>query len=91
MDVPANGAEGNRSLNNRTKGARKRRMGRPRAQKPVNVDVQCAVQLADGRRCARSITCKRHGMGAKRAVPGRSAPFDQLLVEIEQRHGQLQQ
>lgn len=91
MDAPTNGVEDNRGLTNRTKGARKRRVGRPRAQKPVNVDVQCAVQLVDGRRCARSLTCKRHGMSAKRAVPGRSAPFDQLVVEIEQRHGQLQQ
>lgn len=91
MDTRASGAERNGNLNSRTKRTSKRRVGRPRAQVPLNVDVQCAVQLADGRRCARSLTCKRHGMGAKRAVAGRSAPFDQLLIEIEQRHAQLQQ
>jgi hypothetical protein len=50
---------------------------RPKA--PVDIEKQCAVTLASGNQCARSLTCTRHGMSAKRAVPGRSAPFDQLL------------
>jgi hypothetical protein len=53
------------------------RVLRPKA--PVDIEKQCAVTLASGNQCARSLTCTRHGMSAKRAVPGRSAPFDQLL------------
>lgn len=46
----------------------------------VDIERQCAVALASGARCPRNLTCTRHGMSAKRAVPGRSAPFDQLLA-----------
>jgi SAGA-associated factor 73 len=53
------------------------RVLRPKA--PVDIEKQCAVTLASGNQCARGLTCTRHGMSAKRAVPGRSAPFDQLL------------
>lgn len=35
--------------------------------------------------CSRSLTCKTHGMGAKRSVPGRSKPFDNLLVEFQKK------
>lgn len=51
---------------------------RPEAE--INIDEQCAVPLPSGAQCARGLNCKRHGMSAKRAVPGRSAPFDQLLA-----------
>jgi len=54
---------------------------RPKA--PVDIEKQCSVTLASGNQCARGLTCKRHGMSAKRAVPGRSAPFDQLLAEFQ--------
>lgn len=57
--------------------------GQGRAAEPqavVDVERQCAVRLASGAKCPRGLTCTRHGMSAKRAVPGRSAPFDQLLA-----------
>ena len=47
---------------------------------PVDVEKQCGVFDAEkGTRCARSLTCKSHSMSAKRAVPGRSQPYDTLL------------
>ncbi|CAD0108158.1 unnamed protein product [Aureobasidium uvarum] len=52
---------------------------RPKAS--VDIEKQCGVPLPSGAQCARSLTCTRHGFAAKRAVPGRSAPFDQLLAE----------
>ncbi|EPQ31845.1 uncharacterized protein PFL1_00044 [Pseudozyma flocculosa PF-1] len=48
---------------------------------PVDVDKQCGVINDKGLPCSRSLTCKSHSMGAKRAVEGRSAPYDQLLFE----------
>jgi hypothetical protein len=47
---------------------------------PVNVNEQCGVLVPpNDTPCARSLTCKTHSMGAKRSVPGRSAPYDVLL------------
>ena len=54
-----------------------------RPKPPVDIEKQCAVALASGNQCARSLTCSRHGISAKRAVPGRSAPFDQLLAQFQ--------
>lgn len=50
---------------------------------PVNVEKQCGVLLPDGSKCARSLTCKTHTMSAKRAVPGRSASYDVLLLNYQ--------
>lgn len=50
---------------------------------PVDVERQCGVALPGGGFCARSLTCKTHSMGAKRAVPGRSAPYDVLLQQYQ--------
>jgi hypothetical protein len=36
--------------------------------------------------CGRSITCKSHSMGAKRAVHGRSKNYDELLLEWYRAH-----
>ncbi|CAD6892158.1 unnamed protein product [Tilletia controversa] len=47
---------------------------------PLNVDKQCGVMTEKGV-CQRSLTCKSHSMGAKRAVPGRSRPYDDLLFD----------
>ncbi|GAA5919972.1 hypothetical protein JCM1841_004404 [Sporobolomyces salmonicolor] len=47
----------------------------------VDVDRQCGVINERGLPCQRSLTCKTHNMGAKRAVPHRSQPFDILLFE----------
>lgn len=58
--------------------------GKPKA--PVDVERQCGVELAQGGQCARSLTCKSHSMGLKRAVPGRSAPYDKLLMEYQRKN-----
>jgi SAGA-associated factor 73 len=52
---------------------------------PVDVEKQCGVVLANGAMCARSLTCKSHSMGAKRAVPGRSMPYDVLLAQYQKK------
>lgn len=54
--------------------------------KVVDVDKQCGVPLPNGGLCARSLTCKTHAMGAKRAVQGRSAPYDALLADLQRRN-----
>ena len=48
---------------------------------PVDFDKQCGVINDKGLNCSRSLTCKSHSMGAKRAVEGRSKPYDELLLE----------
>jgi len=48
---------------------------------PVDYDKQCGVINDKGLPCSRSLTCKSHSMGAKRAVQGRSRPYDELLLE----------
>lgn len=53
---------------------------------PVDVERQCGVALPQGGFCARLLTCKTHLMGLKRAVPGRSAPYDQLLAAYQRRN-----
>lgn len=58
------------------------RQNKSRSKGPVYVEVQCGVLLPDGTQCARSLTCKRHSIGAKRAVPGRSLPYDVLLAQF---------
>jgi SAGA-associated factor 73 len=52
---------------------------------PVDVEKQCGVVLPNGQQCARSLTCKSHSMGAKRAVPGRSLPYDVLLQQYQKK------
>ena len=58
---------------------------------PVDVEKQCGVLLANGAHCARSLTCKSHAMGAKRAVPGRSLPYDMLLQAYQKKNQAKQQ
>ena len=58
----------------------------PKPKGPVNVETQCGVALPNGGFCARSLTCKSHSMGAKRSVPGRSLPYDQLLSMYQKRN-----
>lgn len=67
---------------------------KPKAVKPkgpVDVEKQCGVQLPNGGQCARSLTCKSHSMGAKRAVPGRSLPYDMLLQAYQKKNQARQQ
>jgi hypothetical protein len=58
---------------------------------PVDVEKQCGVILPNGQPCARSLTCKSHSMGAKRAVPGRSLPYDMLLAAYQKKNQAKQQ
>lgn len=53
---------------------------------PIDVERQCGVPLPSGGFCARLLTCKTHSMGAKRAVPGRLAPYDVLLLQYQKRN-----
>jgi len=57
---------------------------------PVDVERQCGV-MKDGVACARSLTCKSHSMGAKRAVAGRSLPYDMLLAAYQKKNQAKQQ
>ncbi|KAL9106244.1 MAG: hypothetical protein Q9227_008712 [Pyrenula ochraceoflavens] len=63
----------------------------PKPKGPVDVERQCGVLLANGAQCARSLTCKSHSMGAKRSVPGRSLPYDQLLQNYQKKNQARQQ
>ncbi|KAI8942253.1 hypothetical protein NX059_000334 [Plenodomus lindquistii] len=58
---------------------------------PVDVEKQCGVPLPNGGYCARSLTCKSHSMGLKRAVPGRSLPYDMLLAQYQKKSQARQQ
>jgi SAGA-associated factor 73 len=62
-----------------------------KAKGPVDVEKQCGVLLPNGAQCARSLTCKSHSMGAKRAVPGRSLPYDMLLQNYQKKNQARQQ
>ncbi len=61
-----------------------------KAKGPVDVERQCGVMGANGQQCARSLTCKSHSMGAKRAVPGRTKPYD-VLLNAYQKQSQAKQ
>ncbi|KAF9970433.1 hypothetical protein BGZ73_006859 [Actinomortierella ambigua] len=51
-----------------------------RVKGPLDLDKQCGViAIPGGNPCTRSLTCKSHSMSAKRAVQGRSQPYDVLL------------
>ncbi|CAI5273587.1 ASB_HP2_G0019700.mRNA.1.CDS.1 [Saccharomyces cerevisiae] len=52
----------------------------------IDFNKQCGVELPEGGYCARSLTCKSHSMGAKRAVSGRSKPYDVLLADYHREH-----
>ncbi|ORZ18663.1 SCA7, zinc-binding domain-domain-containing protein [Absidia repens] len=53
---------------------------------PLDLDKQCGViQQPNGLPCTRSLTCKSHSMGAKRAVAGRSQPYDVLLAAYQKK------
>jgi SAGA-associated factor 73 len=57
-----------------------------RAKGPVDLDRQCGVINDKGLPCSRSLTCKSHSMGAKRAVLGRSRNYDDLLLDWNREH-----
>jgi len=53
---------------------------------PVNLDTQCGVINDKNLPCSRALKCKTHSMGAKRAVQGRSKPYDELLLDFNRLH-----
>ncbi|TDL24090.1 SCA7-domain-containing protein [Rickenella mellea] len=53
---------------------------------PVDYDRQCGVINDKNLPCSRSLTCKTHSMGAKRAVQGRSKGYDELLLDWNREH-----
>lgn len=78
------GEDGAPTKKKKKKDEAKAKASKPKA--PVDVERQCGVELPQGGQCARSLTCKSHSMGAKRAVPGRSAPYDKLLMEYQRKN-----
>lgn len=56
------------------------------ASEPLDFDRHCGVINDKGLPCSRSLTCKTHTVGAKRAVLGRSRPFDELHLEWQRKH-----
>lgn len=78
------GGEGGAAKKKKKKDEPKAKVPRPKA--PVDVERQCGVELPNGGQCARSLTCKSHSMGAKRGVPGRSAPYDKLLADYQRKN-----
>lgn len=57
-----------------------------RTKGPVDYDRQCGVINDKGLPCSRSLTCKSHSMGAKRAVEGRTRNYDDLLLDWQRAH-----
>ncbi|KAI9275465.1 SCA7, zinc-binding domain-containing protein [Phascolomyces articulosus] len=58
----------------------------PKQKAPLDLDKQCGViQGPNNTPCTRSLTCKSHSMGAKRAVAGRSQPYDVLLSAYQKK------
>jgi len=77
------------SKNKKKKEEPKPKVAKPKG--PVDVEKQCGVLLPNGQPCARSLTCKSHSMGAKRAVAGRSLPYDMLLAAYQKKNQAKQQ
>ncbi|KAI8646956.1 SCA7, zinc-binding domain-containing protein [Parasitella parasitica] len=58
----------------------------PKKKAPLDLDRQCGVLIAPLMNpCTRSLTCKIHAMGAKRAVEGRTHPFNELLAAYQKK------
>jgi len=62
------------------------RITKSRAKGPIDYDKQCGVINDKGLPCSRALTCKSHSMGAKRAVAGRSRPYDELYLDWQRLH-----
>jgi len=57
------------------------KVSKGRVKGPIDYDKHCGVINDKGLPCSRSLTCKSHSMGAKRAVHGRSRNYDDLLLD----------
>ncbi|KAF7721238.1 hypothetical protein EC973_005020 [Apophysomyces ossiformis] len=70
----------------KTKKEKQRQKATPKQKAPLDLDKQCGViQGPNNVPCTRSLTCKSHSMGAKRAVAGRSQPYDVLLQAYQKK------
>ncbi|KAI0159580.1 SCA7, zinc-binding domain-containing protein, partial [Xylariaceae sp. FL1272] len=58
---------------------------------PLTSDKNCYVPLRNGQLCSKSIACKSHSMSAKRAVAGRSTPYDMLLAAHQKKYRETKQ
>jgi len=83
------GEDGKPGAKKKKKDEPKQKTAKPKG--PVDVEKQCGVVLPHGGFCARSLTCKSHSMGLKRAVPGRSLPYDMLLAQYQKKNQAKQQ
>ncbi|KAL0089409.1 SCA7, zinc-binding domain-containing protein [Phycomyces blakesleeanus] len=64
----------------------KQKKATPKQKAPLDLDKQCGViQGQNNTPCTRSLTCKSHSMGAKRAVANRSQPYDVLLAAYQKK------
>ncbi|SCU98883.1 LAFA_0G20670g1_1 [Lachancea sp. 'fantastica'] len=69
-----------------SKAKRRIKQRNPTEKHLIDFDKQCGVELAEGGYCGRSLTCKSHSVGTKRAVKGRSQPFDVLLSQYQKKN-----
>ncbi|KAG0183938.1 hypothetical protein DFQ28_000451 [Apophysomyces sp. BC1034] len=70
----------------KTKKEKQKQKATPKQKAPLDLDKQCGViQGPNNTPCTRSLTCKSHSMGAKRAVAGRSQPYDVLLQAYQKK------
>ncbi|KAG7087770.1 hypothetical protein E1B28_013711 [Marasmius oreades] len=54
---------------------------------PIDYDNQCGVINYKNLPCSRPLaSCTLHSMGAKRAVQGRSRPYNELLLDLKRKH-----
>ncbi|KAH7916095.1 SCA7-domain-containing protein [Hygrophoropsis aurantiaca] len=74
-------AEGDEAEDPSEPNKKKTKITKGRTKGPVDYEKQCGVINDKGLPCSRSLTCKAHSMGAKRAVQGRSKPYDELLLD----------
>ncbi|ORY84911.1 SCA7, zinc-binding domain-domain-containing protein [Protomyces lactucae-debilis] len=68
------------------KESKKAKKSEAKPKGPVDVERQCGVPLPQCGLCARSLTCKSHSMGSKRAVAGRTQPYDILLAQYQKKN-----
>lgn len=64
-----------------TAASKKKGVGSIKSKKVIDLDRHCGVKLDSGEVCSRSLKCKIHTVGMKRAVRGRSQNFDVLYAD----------
>ncbi|CAG8738968.1 17241_t:CDS:2, partial [Cetraspora pellucida] len=73
-------------LNSSKKNGKSAHISEGRNKGPIDLDKQCGViQYPKTTPCTRSLTCKTHSVGSKRAVQGRSRRYDELLAEHQKK------